>query len=166
MMESSALFRYDQHRNSRVMRNEKCANNNNSVNCNLTGSCVHSFLYSWENGKISLGEMSCQNTCSPGFALIESECRACSPGTSKNSSGNTECTECEAGKYNNVSKSVACLQCPNSHFSKTKTLCAPCCMKDTIYRLGLDCYKPNHYIVKNMCLHNRNNIFRRRPRSF
>jgi len=158
ILANGALFRRDQHRNSRILGNAKCINNTNSINCNPAGSCIDSFLYLWESEKVLLSETTCQKACSPGFALIESKCQECGPGTSKNYSGNTACTECEAGKYNNVSKSITCLECPDSYFSKTKTLWAPCCKTDTIYRLGSDCYKPGHYIVENMCLHNKNNI--------
>jgi len=128
------------------------------IDSDIAESCVDSFILSWETGNILLGELMCQKVCSAGFSPVESICQEYQPGTSKTISGNAGCTDCEAGKYNNVVKSLVCQECPDSQFSKTRTLCAPCCQTNTNYIAGSDFHHPDHYIVKNMCLHNKNVI--------
>jgi len=158
MLADNVFFRFDQHRNSPIIGYQKCMQETPFMNCDIAESCVDSFVISWETGNILLGELGCRKVCSAGFSLVESTCQECQPGTSKMLSGNAQCTHCEAGKYNNVPKSLVCQECPDSHFSKTSTLCAPCCQINTKYIAGSDCHQPDHYIAKNMCLQNKNAI--------
>ena len=158
ILADNAFFRFDQHRNSRIVGYVQCVQETQRINCDIAESCVDSFMISWETGRILLGELVCQKVCSAGFSMVESKCRECQPGTSKNLPGNTGCADCEAGKYNNIAKSLVCQECPDWHFSKTHTLCAPCCQTNKKYVAGSDCYQPDHYIVKNACLDNKHAI--------